>query len=120
MHELSIAQNIVEIIHQYVSEERLPLVRSITVDVGAFSGVVPDSLEFSFQAITEQTPLHNAFLKMDKIPFKIFCSTCQKEFENEDGIVQCLECGSFETNIISGKELQIKEIEVVDQMMENV
>ncbi len=120
MHELSIAENIVEIIHQYVEVEKLPLVRSVSVDVGTFSGVVPDSLEFSFQAITAQTPLEKSFLKMNIIPFKILCSKCSKEIENDDGIVLCSECGSLNTKIISGKELHVKEIEVLDSLKEFV
>ena len=40
MHELSIAQNILEIVHQYVPEEQRAKVQSVKVQVGRLSGVV--------------------------------------------------------------------------------
>ena len=55
MHELGIAQNILEIVQQSVTKEQAPAVRWIRIRVGQLSGVVPDSLEFCFQAIVSET-----------------------------------------------------------------
>ncbi|MBX2991047.1 MAG: hydrogenase maturation nickel metallochaperone HypA [Bacteroidetes bacterium] len=60
MHELSIAESIVDIIRQYFEEKELPRVYDVSVKIGALAGVVPDSLEFSFAAITADTPLPNS------------------------------------------------------------
>ncbi len=114
MHELSIAESIVDIVHQYVDKERLTDVRSVCVKVGTFSGVVPDSLEFSYQAITAGTELERSTLTMERIPFVIECRDCQRESVSEDGITQCPLCSSFSTSIISGRELQVKDIELED------
>jgi len=120
MHELSIAENIVEIIHQHVEKERLIDVRSVRVKVGTFSGVVADSLEFSYQAIIAGTPLEQSFLSMERIPFVVLCEDCQEKLMNDDGITQCLSCGSYRTKILSGKELQVKDIELEDEKKELV
>jgi len=120
MHELSIAENIVEIIHQHVEKERLIDVRSVRVKVGAFSGVVADSLEFSYQAITAATPLEQSFLSMERIPFVVLCEDCKEKLMNDDGVTQCLSCGSYRTKIISGRELQVKDIELEDAEKELV
>ena len=111
MHELSIAENIVDIIRQNVVKKQLTNVRSVILKVGTFSGVVPDSLEFAYQAITVSTDLERSQLVIEQIPFVIQCGDCKKESEGEDGISICSLCGSINTTIISGKELQIKEIE---------
>ncbi len=120
MHELSIAENIVEIIHQHVEEERLRDVRAVSVKVGTFSGVVADSLEFSYQAITAATPLEQSFLAMELIPFVVLCEECNEKLINDDGITQCVSCGSYKTKIISGRELQVKDIELEDVKKEFV
>jgi hydrogenase nickel incorporation protein HypA/HybF len=55
MHELSIAQSIVEIVHQYVPVGNCRSVKTVRVLVGEHAGVVPDSLSFCFEAITAET-----------------------------------------------------------------
>jgi hydrogenase nickel incorporation protein HypA/HybF len=114
MHELSIAESIIDIVHQYVEKERLIDVRSVCVKVGTFSGVVPDSLEFSYQAITAGTMLERSTLTLERIPFVIECNDCKCKSVSEDGITQCPLCNSLSTSIISGRELQVKDIELED------
>ncbi len=115
MHELSVAENIVDIIHQSVPGEELEDVRIVRMKIGTLSGVVADSLEFCFTAIAAQTPLANARLEIERIPFTVHCSSCQKDFENDIGYVVCPECGGVETSVISGRELQVTEIELDDE-----
>jgi hydrogenase nickel incorporation protein HypA/HybF len=112
MHELSIAENILEIIREHVADERR--VKSVSVRVGAMSGVVPDSLEFSFTAITHDTPLASVRLDIEFIPYVLFCRTCRTEVRPEPGLAICPLCGGNDTRIISGTELQVAEIEVED------
>jgi Zn finger protein HypA/HybF involved in hydrogenase expression len=44
MHELAIAQNILEIVNQSVPEEQAAAVRLVRIRIGQLSGVVPESL----------------------------------------------------------------------------
>jgi Zn finger protein HypA/HybF involved in hydrogenase expression len=76
MHELSIAENIVEIIHQYVPAGERDRVRRVFTSVGEQSGVVADSLEFSFQAITAKTELERSHLEIETVPFIVQCKEC--------------------------------------------
>jgi hydrogenase nickel incorporation protein HypA/HybF len=112
MHELSIAQSIVEIIQQHVPVAEQDRVRAVRVKIGAVAGVVPDSLAFSFQAITAESVLKNARLEIESIPFQIHCTACGVTSENEAGFAQCTTCGSTETKILSGSEMHITEIEL--------
>jgi hydrogenase nickel incorporation protein HypA/HybF len=114
MHEMSVAQSLVEIIHQNVPNGDLPNVRAVKLKVGALSGVVPDSLEFSFSVITAETPLREARLDIEHIPFTIHCTGCGKDSSPTLGIVLCPACGSGATQVLSGTELQVSEIELTD------
>lgn len=114
MHELSIAQNIVEIINQHVPEEDLHRVRSIFTTVGEHSGVVADSLSFSYQAITSSTLLELSHLEIERIPYIIRCSGCGNKSPMEIGNRLCPACGGMETEIVSGLELHVREIELQD------
>jgi hydrogenase nickel incorporation protein HypA/HybF len=112
MHELSIAQNIVEIIQQRIPESEWKQVTTVRVKVGTVAGIVPDSLKFSFQAITAESALCNARLITERIPFRIHCRVCNTTTENEDGFAICGECESTDIQILSGTELHIVEIEL--------
>ena len=83
------------------------------------AGVVPDSLEFSFQAITSGTEIENAKLVIEKIPFVLECNSCKKTSTNEIGIRICSHCGSTDTTVISGLEMQVVDIELNEEIIEN-
>lgn len=112
MHELSIAQNIVEIVRQSVPANELENVTAIKLKIGEMAGVVSDSLEFGFMAITSETELKNAKLQIEKVPFVFKCSACGKESGNEFGMTLCQHCGGTDTTILSGMEIQVVEVEL--------
>jgi hydrogenase nickel incorporation protein HypA/HybF len=112
MHELSIAQNIVEIIQKNIPEPEWEHVFKVHLKIGELGGVVPESLEFSFQAITSESPLRHARLDIESVPFRVQCYNCKAITENEAGFVICEKCGSTNTKVISGSELHVTEIEI--------
>jgi len=114
MHELSIAQSIVEIVQANLPVADAMSVKSVKIRIGQLSGVVPDSLEFCFTAITQETPLQGAALDIERVPFVLKCRSCGISFESEAGIVLCPTCGGSDTEVLSGTELQVVEIELDD------
>lgn len=116
MHELSVAQNIIEIIEQAVPAEERSNIESVRIKVGEFSNIVVDSLLFSLEVITSGTPLGNAKFPVEYIPLKVICKDCNKEFNNQFAIIVCPLCGGKNTEVISGTELMISEIEIKDQV----
>ena len=115
MHELSIAENIVEIIHQYVPAGERERVRRVFTSIGEQSGVVADSLEFSFQAITAKTELERSHLEIETVPFIVRCNKCGIESRTEMGSRQCPACSSLDTHVLSGTDLRVREIEMEDE-----
>jgi len=112
MHELSIAQDILDIVFSNVPADEYENVAEIKVKIGEMAGVVPESLEFCFKAIASETQLANATLIIDKIPFILKCNSCNITSSNEMGIRICPDCGSSDTRIISGTELEVTEVEL--------
>ncbi len=115
MHELGIAQNILEIVQQSVTEDQAPAVRWIRLRIGQLSGVVPDSLEFCFQAIVSDTAMRRASLAIERVPTVFCCKKCGYRFEVNDLEYLCRECGSPDLEIISGRQLDIVEIELEEE-----
>jgi hydrogenase nickel incorporation protein HypA/HybF len=118
MHELSLAQSIVEIVQQYVPDAHRTTVELVRLKVGVQAGVVVDSLEFCFSAITDHTDLEGARLDIERVPFSFACKSCDAKSIDENGILICPSCGGNDVTILSGTELQVTEIEVHDTAAE--
>ncbi|MFI5173685.1 MAG: hydrogenase maturation nickel metallochaperone HypA [Terriglobia bacterium] len=115
MHELSIAQNVIEIVQQNLPPAPHPGVRSVKMKVGEMAGVVIDSLEFCFSAIIPGTPLEGARLEIERVPVVAHCRRCEVHFEVDHYAFACPSCENIEIEVISGRELQVVEVELLDE-----
>ena len=68
MHELSIARALVDEVEKIAVAERAQRVVSLTVQVGALSGVDPHALEWAFPVAAEGTVAGQAAAKAEKDP----------------------------------------------------
>ncbi len=114
MHELSLAESIVEIVRQHLPAEGHTSVRSVTLRVGALAGVVPQSLEFCFGVVASGTELRDARLVLEHVPARVSCSACGALSAVEPEMIWCPACGSRSVTLRSGDELQVAGIEVED------
>jgi hydrogenase nickel incorporation protein HypA/HybF len=114
MHELSVAQEILEIVKQYLPNPLPGSVKSIKLNVGRLSNILPDSLSFCYEALTEKTPLEDSKLVINELPLLISCPNCKAESEIELPVFACPSCGHNQIKIISGTELNVDEIELFD------
>ena len=86
MHELAIAESVVEAILERTEQRQVTTVR---LAVGRLSGVVPDALEFCFELATAGTPLEGATLEIVEPSGRAHCRGCDREFEKDDLILLC-------------------------------
>jgi hydrogenase nickel incorporation protein HypA/HybF len=115
MHELGIAQNILEIVQQSVPDGQAAAVRYIRIRIGQLSGVVPDSLDFCFSAIVGETAMKQASLTIEQVPTIFRCRDCLSRFQIEGLVFLCPTCKSANLELVSGKELEIVEIELAEE-----
>jgi len=114
MHELAIAQDIFEIVRQSVPKDQEAAVRKVRLRIGKLSGVIADSLSFCFSIIVNGTSMSQATLYIDEKPTVARCRDCSCDFEIADMVFLCPACKSSNLELISGKELEIVEIELED------
>ena len=120
MHELGIAQNILDIVQQSVPGDQVSAVKKIRIRVGRLSGVVPDSLEFCIQVLLNETEMKQAGLVMETIPTVSRCRDCRHKFAADDFVFSCPVCKSANLELISGRELEVAEIELSDDNDEEI
>lgn len=112
MHELGIAQSIVEIAEENARKQGAKKVLAVTVEVGALSGVMAESLEFCFDACSRETLLEGSELKIEKVPARARCRACRQDYDLENFYDNCPACNSAASDMLSGEELRIKEMEI--------
>ena len=114
MHEVSVAYGICEIIENERAKANAFRISKVEIDVGTLSGIETEALLFAWDIVTKNTPAEEAPLVINSIKAMATCLDCGKTFETQDYFSPCTECGSFKTNIIQGKEMQVKSITVED------
>ena len=109
MHELAITQAIVE---AAAARSGGAKVVRVVVEIGKLSGVMPDALRFCFGPCCEGTPLAGATLDVEEPPGLAACRACGDRFALEALFGACA-CGSRDLDLISGRELRVREMEVI-------
>ncbi|MDX8034936.1 hydrogenase maturation nickel metallochaperone HypA [Lentzea sp. BCCO 10_0856] len=109
MHEVSIIQEVVAAIAARSGDARITVVR---LEIGKLSGVVADAVRFCFDLVAEGTVVEGARLVIEEPAGRVLCRDCAAEYEAESLVVLCPACGSAYAEVLSGRELRIRSVEV--------
>ncbi len=108
MHELSIAQSMIELVEEAASGRR---VRRVTLEIGALAGVLSEAVAFCFDVVAEGTLAQGAILDIKEIAAATRCDACGAEFEPPSEFAGC-RCGSHRLTRLRGYEIKVKSIEL--------
>jgi hydrogenase nickel incorporation protein HypA/HybF len=112
MHELSIAESIIDLAVQEAKKRNSPAIATIKLRLGEFTGVVREALEFGFEAARRGTLAEAAALEIELVPLKTRCSQCGLVGRPvDDFCFLCAVCGR-PVEIISGREMQVEYLEL--------
>lgn len=115
MHELGICRSLIDVALAAMNERGMARpATALTVEVGRFTSVVPDSLRFYFDVLRSGTLLENAELEIASIPLRTRCRTCLTEREPEQPSLLCPDCGGV-LEIVSGRELRLVSIDIPEE-----
>jgi hydrogenase nickel incorporation protein HypA/HybF len=131
MHELSLAQNMINQLEELAAEHGAKRVLRVTVIIGPFSGIVADSFAFGFDALKLEKPvIQTTVLDIEIPPPSCRCPVCDHiqvispENQQDDllpglagrvfisGNGQCPACGAAGLVAEGGDELILKQIEM--------
>ena len=114
MHETALAISILDIVVEKCREAGGSTVDSVRVRIGKAAGVLPDALQFAFDAVKATTVAEKAQLVIEHVPVGGVCLDCRKEFTVEDElyVFSCPLCGSKTFEITSGREMEIVDMEI--------
>jgi hydrogenase nickel incorporation protein HypA/HybF len=111
VHELSIAQAIVDVAARHAGTAR---VERVHVRIGHLRQVVPSALAFSFELCAHGTPLDGAELAIEHVPIEAVCRSCGSQSELDGFPLLCPGCGGA-VDVVKGEELQVESLELAGE-----
>lgn len=130
MHELGIVFHIIKEVKSVATENNARHISRVVLSVGEVSTVVPSYLTDCWRWAVQKEPLMCATLnsspqgggqegaseacelKVEMIPAVTYCEACHREYPTVAHGKTCPHCGSGDTYLLRGNEVEIKEIEV--------
>jgi hydrogenase nickel incorporation protein HypA/HybF len=112
MHEFGLMQSVLENVETAAREAGAERVTEIRLVIGEMREVVPDAMEFAFEALAPDTLSAEGRLVMTMVSPRSRCSQCGHSFEHDRFHRACPACDSLATELVAGRELYIDAIEV--------
>jgi len=121
MHELSMANSIVETVLEEAKKRNASSVIEVAVVVGEFSMLGLEQLRFSYRVLTEDTPLANSKLRIKREDGKVRCGGCgfegpiqfkqKQEYHLVFPTLECPRCGEA-VEMVAGRGCYVKSIKL--------
>ncbi len=112
MHEIGIAQTILDTVKKSIATKKITAVNKIVVSLGVLSGIEKQSLLYSFGLIPKSQQFVNTKLVVKENVLVVYCEHCKiKTTITNSFVLVCSVCGARTNNIVAGKELTIDSIE---------
>ena len=112
MHELGIANSILETVRAEAAQHMGSRVCKVGLRIGELSGVNPEALQFCFGALVKDSRLDPLPLEIEFCPRRQRCGVCGCAFVVADYDTGCPFCGSEQTECVGGTELEFSYIEL--------
>lgn len=112
MHELSIAQNLIELVSDHAEREGASRVRCIHIRLGELSGF-QRALYFCFDRVSRETVCDSARLSIEDVPLTVRCDHCDEvKRPGARYNFRCPTCGMPTPKVVTGREMQVTAIEL--------
>ena len=115
MHEMGIAQSILDAVASEMKKRPGAIPTRVGVRIGELSGVNPDALDFGFTALVLDTDWAALKLEIKSLPRRQRCLTCDNLFSVRDLEYECPACQSSKTEFAGGDELELDYLEVEEE-----
>ena len=111
MHELSIAQSLIDMASSAARRARAPRVTRLRCRIGVLRQVEHDFLHDAFSIAREGTCCAGAELCVERVPLRAQCATCRYDFVVERWDWTCPRCGGEGEPRPGGDELELLSID---------
>jgi len=113
LHEISLLENVREILQEHAQKQNFKRVKKITLAIGKLSCIEPDALRFGFDAVMQGSLAEGAELILSEVAGKGICKACGKESAIDTLYAPCQYCEHPFVDVTAGNDMQIKDLIVI-------
>jgi hydrogenase nickel incorporation protein HypA/HybF len=112
MHEMSLAESIVQLVEESVRADGCTTVKGVWLEIGQLAAVEKEALRFCFDVVTRGSVAEGARLEIIETPGQGWCMKCEGNVPVTTLYDPCPRCGSYQIQVTGGNEMRVKELEV--------
>lgn len=110
MHEMSLAENILQIVEGAALDQGLQRVTEVRLEIGTLSGVEPEALRLCLEIVFKGSLAEEARVELIEIVGKGWCLSCQTEVTLHALYDPCPQCGKHPVQVTGGSEMRVKDL----------
>lgn len=112
MHEMSLCESILHIMEEQAEARSFERVKIVRLEIGSFSGVDVEALEFAFDVVMRDSLAEGARLEILHVPGEAWCLQCATTVRLSERFDACPDCNGYQLQVTGGTEMRVKELEV--------
>jgi hydrogenase nickel incorporation protein HypA/HybF len=110
MHEMSIAESILEIVEDAARRQGFSKVKEVRLEIGALSGVEVDSLSFCLDVVMKNSVAEDARIELERVPGQGWCLQCGISVPVNALYDPCPQCGGYQVQATGGTDMRVKDL----------
>jgi len=116
VHEIGLCQSVLAAVEGKAGGRRVTGVR---LRVGALHRVGPEAFDQTFSLVASGSVADGADVDVVVVPVEGHCRGCGQDWEAEDQLPLCPECGSTDVALTGGDDLVLESLEIENQNIES-
>jgi hydrogenase nickel incorporation protein HypA/HybF len=112
VHELAVAESILEIALRHAQKVGATRVTDLYLVIGQLSSIMDDSVQFYWDFIAKDTLAEGGHLHFKRILAELQCLDCGNTYAPGDEILACPQCESLRVKVTAGDEFQLESIDI--------
>jgi hydrogenase nickel incorporation protein HypA/HybF len=113
MHEMALAESIVDLVREQARRDMFARVQTIRLSIGRLSHVEPRALEFGFEVVARGTIADGAALVIERPEGEAWCTDCNGTVKVAGYGDPCPGCGGHKWIVTRGDEMRVVDLEVL-------
>lgn len=112
MHEMSLVENIRQIIEEAAAEQNFSRVKTVWLELGELSCAEPEAMRFCFDVVMQDSIAQHAQLEIVRTPGSGWCANCSCTVNISTLHEPCPACGQYGIRVTGGDAMRVRELEV--------
>ncbi len=110
MHEFSLASELMDQLLRIAADRKVVRFQEVVLRCGVLQQVVPEAFAQAFEALSQDTPVAGAELKMVSEALAARCRNCGEQYDAAIDDYSCPKCGEADVEIVAGRDLILQSV----------